>query len=303
LQHITEKIVTLNEDIVNYQQDADGIFQDELNRMKEGSLGAFYDSLHSTLEYYEKFPHLVTISEGTTDQAAQLEELLASIESEVQVDFSGEEIFGKYLDLNEQFHLFCNLMKKNAVEQDYLQYLDRFNSFFYIKDDIKESKTYLSYLLSLWEYLENFYRRVNPLIDLQTIVKEWEGEFQVKVKSGEVKIPDLNSEASANIKREPQPLRLGAFNSPKELEALGMDRLKEGLEALGLKCGGTLQDRAERLWSVRGKKPEEIPAKLKAKPTKGKSEGGSEESDRKIDTNGPTHFEKVSTLQLIFEDI
>jgi splicing factor 3A subunit 3 len=36
------------------------------------------------------------------------------------------------------------------------------------------------------------------------------------------------------------------FNDSKELEALGMDRLKEGLEALGLKCGGTLQDRAKR---------------------------------------------------------
>jgi splicing factor 3A subunit 3 len=55
------------------------------------------------------------------------------------------------------------------------------------------------------------------------------------------------------------------FNSAEELEALGLERLKEGLEALGLKCGGTLQDRALRLWSVRGKKPAEIPDKLKKK--------------------------------------
>jgi len=55
------------------------------------------------------------------------------------------------------------------------------------------------------------------------------------------------------------------FNSVEELEALGLDRLKQGLEALGLKCGGTLRDRAERLWSVRGKKPNDIPEKLKAK--------------------------------------
>jgi splicing factor 3A subunit 3 len=50
-----------------------------------------------------------------------------------------------------------------------------------------------------------------------------------------------------------------------ELEALGMDRLKEGLEAIGLKCGGTLSERAQRLWSVRGKKVDEIPNKLKVK--------------------------------------
>lgn len=59
------------------------------------------------------------------------------------------------------------------------------------------------------------------------------------------------------------------FNSVEELQALGMDRLKEALEAMELKCGGTLKDRAERLWAVRGKKYEDIPAKLKAKNTTG----------------------------------
>ena len=28
------------------------------------------------------------------------------------------------------------------------------------------------------------------------------------------------------------------FNAPQELEVLGMERLKEALVALGLKCGG-----------------------------------------------------------------
>lgn len=46
-----------------------------------------------------------------------------------------------------------------------------------------------------------------------------------------------------------------------------MDRLKEGLEALGLKCGGTLEQRADRLFSVKGKKPEEIDQKLKVRST------------------------------------
>lgn len=53
------------------------------------------------------------------------------------------------------------------------------------------------------------------------------------------------------------------FHDADELRALGMDRLKEALEALGLKCGGTLEQRADRLFSVKGKKPEEIDQKLK----------------------------------------
>lgn len=33
----------------------------------------------------------------------------------------------------------------------------------------------------------------------------------------------------------------------------GGDRLKEALQALGLKCGGTVRQRAERLMAVKGK--------------------------------------------------
>lgn len=122
----------------------------------------------------------------------------------------------------------------------------------------------------LWEYISDFFRRIQPLVDLDEMVSEWEIEFKSLWSAGKVKGwgPPRKSANGAG----PQALRLGMFNSPEELEALGLDRLKEGLEALGLKCGGTLQDRAQRLWSVRGKKAEDIPEKLKKK-TKGKETG------------------------------
>lgn len=61
-----------------------------------------------------------------------------------------------------------------------------------------------------------------------------------------------------------------AFSSVAEMEALGLDRLKCELMALGLKCGGTLQERAARLFSVRGLTREQIDPALFAKPLKGK---------------------------------
>ncbi|XP_006897827.1 PREDICTED: protein SDE2 homolog [Elephantulus edwardii] len=61
-----------------------------------------------------------------------------------------------------------------------------------------------------------------------------------------------------------------AFSSVSELEALGLDLLKSELMALGLKCGGTLQERAARLYSVRGLTLEQIDPALFAKPSKGK---------------------------------
>uniref|UniRef100_A0A8C5K122 Replication stress response regulator SDE2 n=1 Tax=Jaculus jaculus TaxID=51337 RepID=A0A8C5K122_JACJA len=61
-----------------------------------------------------------------------------------------------------------------------------------------------------------------------------------------------------------------AFSSAAELELLGLERLKCELMALGLKCGGTLQERAARLFSVRGLAKEHIDPALFAKPSKGK---------------------------------
>uniref|UniRef100_A0A6J0T0W5 Replication stress response regulator SDE2 n=1 Tax=Pogona vitticeps TaxID=103695 RepID=A0A6J0T0W5_9SAUR len=56
-----------------------------------------------------------------------------------------------------------------------------------------------------------------------------------------------------------------SFSSAAELEALGLDELKCELMALGLKCGGTLQERAARLFSVRGLSRAQIDPALFAK--------------------------------------
>lgn len=56
----------------------------------------------------------------------------------------------------------------------------------------------------------------------------------------------------------------------EELEALGLEQLKAELMKRGMKCGGTLQERAARLYSVRGLSADQIDAALLAKPSKGK---------------------------------
>lgn len=179
------------------------------------------------------------------------------------MQFSGEEVFGKYLDLNRFYDLFCNLPGVSSEDLDYIQYLNKFNNFFYIPENLKSSKLYVNYISDLWSYLSDYFWRIQPLVDIQEFVDKWHAEFDIKWKSGQVQ----GWSAAKIVKPEgdKQALRLGMFNAPQELEALGLVRLKEGLEALGLKCGGTLQDRAQRLWSVRGKKAAEIPEKLKKK--------------------------------------
>ena len=56
----------------------------------------------------------------------------------------------------------------------------------------------------------------------------------------------------------------------EELVSVGGDRLKYTLQSMGLKCGGTVKERAERLLLTKGKAKEEIDPSLFAKNKKWK---------------------------------
>lgn len=257
IAHLVNEMILANSQLKSLYADENGAFNEEITSMRGPQMfGSFYEALNSTRDYHQRFPNLQ--SSTTIHQIHEIP---------IEVSFSGEEVFGKYLDLHELFQQYCNLPSISSADHDYLQYLDKFNSFFYIPESSKGSKQYRQYVENLLNYLTSFFNRIQPLGDFETLVDDWRVIFDDKWSQGSV--PGWkNSTKQANAashKGEPQPLRLGMFNSSSELEALGMDRLKEALEALGLKCGGTLRDRAERLWQVRGKKSEDIPEKLKAK--------------------------------------
>jgi splicing factor 3A subunit 3 len=259
LRKLMESISADSRLVSEFFDDVNGVCRAEVQQMKGSQMfDTFYSAVNSTQEYYARFPHLNIPSEGTVLP-----------EPEVSVAFSGEEVFGKYLDLHRFFVQFSNLPGLQAAQEelDYIQYLDKFSSFFYIKEQAKNTKQYRAYVHELSEYLTDFFKRVQPLVNHQEIVETLRAEFDGKWAAGQ--ISGWKGPSSSSSAAPPQPLRLGMFNSVEELEALGLDRLKQALEALGLKCGGTLKDRAERLWSVRGKKPEDIPAKLRA-PTSAK---------------------------------
>lgn len=240
-------IVKHCDELSRLYEDVDGTLAEELKSMRGSDMGSFYSAIKAANIYYQNFP------------LANTGDLRADVD--VDVHFSGEEVFGKYLDLNGLHLEFSNIIRKASIEQDYLQYLERFNSFFYLPDVVRQSRQFSEYLDHLWGYLANFFVRTNPLTDWEKVEVNMKKSFTTSVAD---KLGHANAPSSVAAK-QPQPLRLGMFNTEQELEALGMERLKEALEALGLKCGGTLQDRAARLWSVRGKKPEDFPASLKAK--------------------------------------
>jgi len=249
-----ENIANINVELDRLYTDADSLLLDELNNIRATGLTSYYEKLNKTREYYQMFPSLESLPNNSD---------IVLLNTDTK--FSGEEIFGKYLDLNELHLQFSNIARQAGIDQDYTQYLDRFNTFFYLPESVKSSKQYSEYLDRLWQYLQHFFERVHPLVDFSGIMSELANDFQLKLKNGEI---HLSGGSTSKPSKEPQPLRLGMFNSPEELEVLGKDRLKEALEAIGVKCGGTVKERALRLWSVRGKKVEDYPAQLRSKDAK-----------------------------------
>ena len=255
IANLVDTINKTNKDILDIINDVDGTLNDEISIMKDNNnmFNNFYDTLNTTMEYHSKYSNLTIDNSDTI-----INNLL-----NVNIDFSGEEVFGKYLDLHIFHNRYCNLPNipgNNTI--DYIQYLEKFNSFFYISENNKGSK-YLSYIKDLLEYLHGFFLRVQPLVDLNELIINWETTFNDSWAIGKINGWVLKNSNSNN--KNPQPLNLGIFNAADDLESLGNDRLKEACEAIGLKCGGTIKERALRLWSVRGMKFEDIPQKLKAK--------------------------------------
>lgn len=62
-----------------------------------------------------------------------------------------------------------------------------------------------------------------------------------------------------------KPLNFDEYSSAGEMEVLGMERLKCELQTRGLKCGGTLQERAARLFMLKTTPFDKLPKKLLAK--------------------------------------
>lgn len=283
------QVCEINKQLKDQYDDKEKILADEIANMKGSNMfSSFYESLNSIREYYQKYPDV------ETNQVYSMAPL-------PEISFSGEEVFGKYLDLHELYNEFLNIPNIVKGDLDYLQYLDKFNSFFYIPEKDKMTRQYKQYISHLWSYLDNFFRRIQPLVDFEGLYAEWKSDFEKKWITGLVSGWKVKPNSDSSTAR---PLQLGLFNSTTELEALGMDRLKEALEAMGLKCGGTLKDRAERLWSVRGKRAEDIPAKLKAKKEGSSSSTSAMEfSDDRRKQVKPLYFIYFILFQLLLSCI
>ena len=88
------------------------------------------------------------------------------------------------------------------------------------------------------------------------------------VTASEVSQPEQPVPVQPAVAERAEAISLGPYDSPKALEALGLEALKAQLQLQGLKCGGTLSDRAARLFLLKDTPRSQLSAKHFAPPAR-----------------------------------
>jgi splicing factor 3A subunit 3 len=113
--------------------------------------------------------------------------------------FTGEEAFGKFLDLTSTHDLYLNL--PDIKRLTYLQYLDIFDQFAPPLCPVKRPKKikdqYFSYVGELANYLESFMKRTRPLEDLDKLFTSLDADFEKAWSEDKVPGWELETPAAA----------------------------------------------------------------------------------------------------------
>ncbi|EDV24471.1 Splicing factor 3A subunit 3 [Trichoplax sp. H2] len=280
VKQLLERATEISELLVESYEDGDELRKEEVQSVSgSNEFAEFYRRYKSLKDYYARYP--ADIQEPMQFEFLKMQEAFESQSEDVQnlVTFTDEEGYGKYLDLHECHERYNNL--KGLEHVDYLTYITTFDQLFEVPKE-KKNNDYKDYLDSLLKYLFSYLERIKPLLDLDKEYDTAKEDFENKWSLGT--FPGWPKDAGSALSRTGAALDLSAFSSSEELMSLGLDRLKSALMALGLKCGGTLEERAKRLFSTKGKTLDQIDSSLFTKTKTGK--GHQEGSDRNKEIAG-----------------
>lgn len=216
---------------------------------------AFYKRYRATNQYYARYPNATAQADPT--------QVAAEVLKATPPEFTQEEGFGRHFDVLDLFARFRALpqMPENITATlTYTQYLTRLSVFHDIP--VKHAE-FASYVTDLRDYLLEFAKRVKPLVDHNKVVekidKAFEEEWTKKAVPG--------WEKTADAEQSLESVDLNKYVNAKALESLGADFLRMALQKRGLKFGGSVADRAKRLFLVKDLSPDKYPKKLRAKPS------------------------------------
>ncbi|KAH9939987.1 RNA splicing factor PRP9 [Amylocystis lapponica] len=197
LDRLASRVVSLNN--LYEDQDTRKAEIDSLSPPAQSNdLSAFYSRLGKIQEHYAKYPDSLVGgfepelaaflgdhgAEGGDDDEYEEDDPIALL-------FSGEEAYGKYLDLYANHNAYNNL-KNIGKRLGYLQYLDVLlaaQSVPVHSDLPKEcrlTRDYELYIKALHGYLISFTKRAQPLVDVESRQREAETAFLKQWEAGEI---------------------------------------------------------------------------------------------------------------------
>eukprot|EP00939_MAST-03C_sp_MAST-3C-sp1_P000847 g847.t1 len=274
-----------SKEILQVFRDEDGFRKEEIERMSGAdAFENFYEKLQEVKQYHRRFSDRKTLNEALVDVDEKMKKQFAASDN-IEERFSGEEHFGKYLDLHQFFVRFVNVKGSVQMEADntvtgahsngkrekeeyaamavrdkeknisYRTYLDIFgdkNAQHAAGIRPVKSETYRKYLSDLVSYLESFRERAESLLveSFRQEIQAWKDEFERRERE----------DVFANYKLRSGYLNLEAFESVAALEKLGPDRLKAALQAFDAKCGGSCSQKAQRLFAIKTNGPDYVDA-------------------------------------------
>lgn len=272
VRNMIEQIMTTTHKLVDIYEDEDDSRKDEIAALGGQSstsanvnvFSAFYDRLKEIREYHRRHPTARYVD--TNDEYEQL------LKEEPMIEFTGEEAFGRYLDLHELYNEYIN--SKFGQQIEYSAYLDLFSDTGKISRKLKLTRQYREYMQKLLEYLVYFFERTEPLQDLERIFSKLTTEFEEQWEKQLVEGWENESHETGSSHPQEAKIDLDYYSTVEELMAVGPEKLKEALAALGLKTGGTVQQRADRLFLTKHIPLEKLDRKHFAKSLRGPEHNG-----------------------------
>ena len=240
------------------------------------AFSSFYDRLAEIRTYHEHQPGMFAPSSSA---------FVELFKNDVPIPFSGEESNGRYLDLHDAHSIYHNASfgRKDIGYVAFLAELGQ-TQLSSISRSKKFSESYKEYLTQLRTYLASFVSKTQPLsfakidesISSSEKASDSSDSFDKKWTEGTVvgwEDRGVGSGDSAgsdgSIGAVLDEIQICGSVSDITKRFPDPEDIKQKLKTLGLKQGGTEQQRAERLFSVKGVKsstyPEGVDKKLLAK--------------------------------------
>ena len=195
IKHLLDEILKRSSRALALYNDSDGLKRQEIRQL-EGSLCTsddkstnnpaidvwtnYYDSVNQIKEYHGRFTQYGQ-PEEIHDENWQF--LHALDDKAAFPKFTGQEGFGRFVDLHEYYNQFFNLGKVRESRPevlrrlDYVTYLNTFDQFHDIPIRAKDA-AYQRYLKDLLNYLKSFFARTQPLLSVTQIEERHLEEFK-----------------------------------------------------------------------------------------------------------------------------